>query len=179
MAPFRARSRRSSRLWSAWVTASNSSRDALPLSVWAARKMEEISSRSSGRLSSSSSDSSICARSSSVSSRNDCSNISRLISIDPLQICDERFARCGMKDDPLAPVLAYLRVNDWNALFGQCFHGRFDVAFTQAILARFGAAHRIKQASSAEHFSDELLSLCACFRQLLEQGFNGNSSVSR
>src|SRR5690242_16786233 len=81
IAPWRSESRRSSRLCSACATLLNSSNDAFPLSVCATRKMEEINSRFSGWLSSARTDCSICARSSSASSRNDCNTISRLIFI--------------------------------------------------------------------------------------------------
>src|SRR5947209_5776588 len=101
--------------------------------VCAARNKEEISSRSSGWVSSARRDCSICARHSSVSSRNDCNNIARLISMTPLQILDYGFARIRVENDSLPAVKTNVGRNHGDMSFREKFQGNINVSCSEMI----------------------------------------------
>src|SRR5260370_25448886 len=130
----RQRSSRSSTLCRNRASALNSSKEALPLMVCADRNSEEISSRSSGRVSSARSNCSICCKHSSVSSRNDCSSISRLISITPLQNPYFCVACIRSKHDALPAVHPNNRGHHRNLCLRQSFQSHFHVAAPQVLL---------------------------------------------
>src|SRR5256885_2652018 len=176
----RQRSSRSSTLWRNRARASNSSNEALTLMVCAARNKEEISSRSSGWVSNARSDCSICARHSSVSSRNDCNSISRLISIIPLQNPDYRIAYVCAEHDALPPVHAHSSGNHGDLRFRKDFQSDFNVAASNVLLlVRIRFAQGIEQTASAKHFCAKLCATCACFEKLLQQYGNGDAAIAR
>src|SRR5207245_3635670 len=160
----RQRSSRSSTLCRNRASALNSSKEALPLMVCAARNSEETSSRSSGRVSSARSNCSICTRHSSVSSRNDCSSIARLISITPLQNLYLCIACIRAKHDALPSVHANNSGHHWNLRLRQCFQRHLHVSAAEVLLfsqTRF--AHGIEQAASTEHLGSKLSAIGASF----------------
>src|SRR6266404_4217121 len=148
----RPRSSRSSTLWRNFASALNSSREALPLMVCAARKRESINARSSGCVSNAKRDCSICARHSSVSIRNDCNNISRLISMIPLKCLSQGFARAGAKHDSLASVRTHFGGNHGDLCFHEHFQSDIDVSAAQVLFSvRIRITQGIKQAAASEH----------------------------
>src|SRR5947199_277586 len=134
--------------------------------VCAARNKEEISSRSSGWVSNARSDCSICARHSSVSSRNDCNSNSRLISIIPLQNPDYRIACIRTKDDALSAIHANSSGSDGDLRFRKDFQSDFNVAASNVLLlVRIRFAQGIEQTASAKHFCAKLCAICAGFEK--------------
>src|SRR5437879_1628073 len=176
----RQRSNRSSTLWRNRARASNSSNEALPLMVCRCRNTEEILSRSSVWVANARSVGSICARHSSVSSRNDCNSISRLISIIPLQNPDYRIACVCAEHDALPPVHANSSGNDGDLRFRKDFQSDFNVSASNVLLlVRTRFAQGIEQTASAKHFCAKLCAIRACFEKLLQQYGNSHAAVAR
>src|SRR3989442_1708787 len=101
---------------------------------------------------------------SSVSSRNDCSSIARLISITPLQNLYLCIACIRAKHDALPSVHANNSGHHWDLRLRQCFQRHLHVSAAQVLLfSRTRFAHGIEQAASTEHLGSKLSAIGASF----------------
>src|SRR5579859_7730033 len=147
--------------------------------VWAARNKEEINSRFPGCASSTRSDCSICARHSSVSWRNDCNNISRLISMISLQNLYFRIARIGAKYDALPAVHANDSGHHGDMGLRQNLQRCFDVPATEMLLSvRTWFAHGLEQTAASKYFCAKFPAVGAGFEKLLQQHGDGYVAVA-